>query len=393
MTRLNQLKGNDWEDLHSIIMFGYGRLARKIYNGLKRDFEIVVIIDNSEDKQGMEVDNIKIISFDEAKLLLKKYKIIIAVQECNYVVIKKQLEEIGLVENIHFVSNQKFIAEWYYRFRNKTIVMRTDITVTSRCTLRCENCISQAPYWKHKFDFPLLEIEESLKSYFGIVDYVMDMDIGGGEPFLYKELKKLLKLIKEGYGNKIGYLGIITNGTIIPDIEIIKLLQQYDISISISDYSEELDYKDRVDKLCSLLDRYNIRYMRNKHIEWFEFGLTKGIYHYEGEAAYHHMQLCNSVCHILNDKKLYYCSVDYGAQRGGLIAKDSKGYIDLADGEDYAEKRRKLLELVAGYIEGGCPEACKICGGFGVDNQKRVPTARQLNGSNMENMFIEKEFR
>ena len=111
---------------------------------------------------------------------------------------------------------------------------------------------------------------------------------------------------------------------------------------------------------------------------WFDFGFPKDLYHYEGEAAVQHMQCCNSIEHILDDKKLFYCGLEWSAQKGGLYPIEEKAYVDLVDIKEGRVDRKDILEMILANIEGGCMEFCKVCGGFGIDNNNRVATAKQM---------------
>ena len=90
------------------------------------------------------------------------------------------------------------------------------------------------------------------------------------------------------------------------------------------------------------------------------------------------MQYCNSIEHILDDKKLFYCGLEWSAQKGGLFPIEEKAYVDLEKIEKGEAERKDILEMIMANIEGGCMEFCKVCGGFGIDNNNRVETAKQL---------------
>lgn len=173
-------------------------------------------------------------------------------------------------------------------------------------------------------------------------------------------------------------MGFITNGMIVPEDDILELLKEYSMDVSISDYSEDIDYKHKIDQICEKLEKYKISYMRNKHIDWFDFGFPKNRYLYEGEDAVRHMQCCNSIEHILDDKKLFYCGLEWSAQKGGLFPIEEKAYVDLEKMVSGEVERKAILEMIMANIEGGYMEFCKVCGGFGIDNNNRVETAKQL---------------
>lgn len=380
MTKLNNLEDIYWKQLDKIVIFGFGRQGKKMYPTLNRDFDIVAIVDNSLKKQGKQVEGHTILSFDQASSFLKQYKIIVTTSQYYYQTIRNQLCSIGLIENINFVMYQQFVTEWYYKYRNKINVLKTDISLTTLCTLNCENCMQFLPYWKEgrRQENSLEKIKEDIDIYFRYVDYLLDLDIVGGEPFLYRNLKDFIIYIGENYRERIGYVGFITNGMIVPKDDILELLSKYSIDVSISDYSEDIEYKHKIELLCKKLEDYKISYMRNKQIDWFDFGFPKDLYHYEGEEAIKHMQCCNSIEHILDDKKLFYCGLEWSAQKGGLFPIEEKAYVDLEKIEKGEAERKDILEMIMANIEGGCMEFCKVCGGFGIDNNNRVETAKQL---------------
>lgn len=380
MTKLNNLEDKYWKKLDKIVIFGFGRQGKKMYSTLKRDFDIAAIVDNSLEKQGRQIDEHIILSFDQAVSFLQQYKIIVTTSQYYYQAIRGQLSSIGLNEYVDYIMYQQFVTEWYYKYRNKVNVLKTDISLTTLCTLNCENCMQFLPYWKdgRRKENPLEEIKENVDIYFACVDYLLDLDVVGGEPFLYRNLNEFIRYIGENYRNRIGYIGFITNGMIVPEEETLELLSKYSMDVSISDYSEDIEYKHQIEKLCEKLEQYDISYMRNKQIDWFDFGFPKDLYHYEGEAAVQHMQCCNSIEHILDDKKLFYCGLEWSAQKGGLYPIEEKAYVDLVDIKEGRVDRKHILEMILANIEGGCMEFCKVCGGFGIDNNNRVATAKQM---------------
>lgn len=380
MTKLNNLQDKYWKNLNGIVLFGFGRQGRKMYTTLERDFQIMAIVDNSPEKQGRQVYGHTILSFDQAKEYLHQYKIIVTTSQYYYQTIKVQLNAEGLVENVDYVMYQQFVTEWYYKYKNRINVLKTDISLTTRCTLNCENCMQFLPYWKPERikENSLDEIKENLDIYFKSVDYVLDFDIVGGEPFLYSKINEFIRFIGEHYRDRVGYIGFITNGMIVPKEETLKLLHKYSMDVSISDYSENIEYRHQIPQIIEELEEYKIDYMWNKNIDWFDFGFPGNKYNYEGEAAVSHMQCCNSIEHILDDKKLFYCGLEWSAQKGGLFPIEEKAYIDLEKMADGVIERKAILEMIMANIEGGCLEFCKVCGGFGIDNDNKVETAKQM---------------
>lgn len=380
MTKLNLLLDEDWKNLQEILLFGCGRQGKKMYTTLSKSFRIKGFIDNSPQKQGKIINGFKVLSLAEAQSLIRRYKIIVTTSQYYYKDISVQLTKAGLRENVDYIMYQQFVTEWYYKYRNRINVLKTDISLTTLCTLNCEHCMQFLPYWKKglRKENSLQKIKEDIDVYFNCVDYLLDLDVVGGEPFLYTSIEEFIEYIGENYRNRIGYVGFITNGMVIPNERVFELLSQYRIDVSISDYSGDIKYNHHIEELCKKLEYYNISYMRNKNIDWFDFGFPKSKYNFQGERAIAHMQCCNSIEHVLDDRKLFYCGLEWAAQKGGLFPIEEKAYINLDDIVVGKIQRKQILEMIMANISGGCLEFCKVCGGFGIDNNNRVDTARQL---------------
>lgn len=377
--KLDMLEDELWKDVEEIVLFGYGRLGRRILNTLQLDFTVVAIVENDIKKIGTKINGVPVLYFGDASEVLQQNKIIVTTAEYHYKEIKNQLIRIGLEEYKDFVMYQPFIMEWYYKYKEKIYVPKTDVTVTSLCSLNCEKCTMFVPYWKNKISFDIKQLKADADIYFRCVDFVLDMNFIGGEPFLYKELDELLSWYGERYRERIGHLGIITNGTIIPKESTLDIIKQYNISVSISDYSEAVKDRSRADELCKIFERKKIDYVRNAKIQWFDFGFPQKKYCYDGDAARIHMEHCNTICHCLSEGKLYYCNTAWAAYKAGLFPEDSRGGIrlDEIDERDLTDRKR-ILDCCCGNVEGGFLDFCRVCGGYGDDNGNQVETAVQL---------------
>lgn len=380
--KLDMLEDKYWGGVKELLLFGYGKQGQKILKTLRKDFRIVGIVDNNVAKSGLNDGGIPILQFSEAKDLLKKYKIVVTAAEFHYKQIKKQLQDFGLVENRDFVMYQTFIMEWYYKYKSKVYILKTDVFVTSSCSLKCKNCVLFIPYWKNNISVDLEQLKEDAKNYFRCVDFVLDMNIVGGEAFLYKNLNELLCWYGENYRHQIGHLGIITNGTIIPKESTIAIMKKYGIVVSISDYSDTVGYKVQVDKLCETLQINEVEYIRNTDIQWFDFGFPQPKYCYTDDRIKAHMESCNTICHMLSDNTLWYCSNAWTAYKSGLYPnayKENIGYVKLDEIDEHNPiEQKRILDCCSGNMGNGYVEFCRVCGGYGADNQNKVKTAEQL---------------
>ncbi len=380
----NEILDKDWEGCREIVLFGYGRQRKRVFGKLSQDFHVIGVVENDIRKcnRGGVIEDVPIWHFEDAVPVLMKYKVVVTVSEHYYREIKTQLEAIGLEEHKDFVMAHQFVSEWYFKYKKEIVLLKTDLSVTAKCSLNCAKCALFMPYWKEKKERDAHKIREDLDLYFDTVDYVLDMDLVGGEPFLYEHLEEIINYIGDRYRGRIGYLGIITNGTIIPSERILKALHQHKVGVSISDYTAEADYQERMEHLCGQLEKNQIPYQKNTAMDWFDFGFPDQRYQYQKQEALKHMQACNTVCHTLDDSKVFYCGTAWAAGKSGLFPVHENDYVDLKHihKKDLSAKK-EIIEHCLGQVKGGYLEFCRVCGGYGNDNRNKVPAGRQLYGS------------
>ncbi len=142
----------------------------------------------------------------------------------------------------------------YYVLKTQSLAPETvNIYPTFRCNLRCEMCFERYARVEEKMDE---------KNWFKIIEEIRTFSpkihISGGEPFIYKDIIKIIEYIKK---NKL-YLHITTNGTFLEDCaeEIIKLgVNQIDISIdgSKDNHDKIRGVTGTFDKVIKGLERLN----------------------------------------------------------------------------------------------------------------------------------------
>ena len=112
--------------------------------------------------------------------------------------------------------------------------------------LQSQLCAASSPYRAGEAGFSLEENKNVLDKFFQTVDYVKKFSIGGGEPLLWTSFPDFLKYLHK-YSAQFGKLEIITNGTLVPKVELLEaaklfgdqvffLIDHYgnDISVNVS---------------------------------------------------------------------------------------------------------------------------------------------------------------
>lgn len=367
---------DDWNSIDTIIIFGWGRYGQEMFDILKKDFTIACIIDNDDKKSGTFFEDIPILSLERAGQEIEKHKIIVTTLEKAYGSISDELNNIGLKEFRDYCKVESFVTEWYWRFRKEVTLFEVHTTITTRCTLKCENCNMFMPYYENPGDFSYEQIVTDIDLLFSVIDYVYNFEFLGGEPFLYKDLNRILDYISGHYGNRIGRLGIITNGTVNPDVETWELLRRYGVKITISDYTDKVPYKKKLEEFIECAKQFNVAYRLRKDSEWRDFGFPQK--KLDIKDIRKHMLCCGPVFHGLNDGKLYYCHVAWSAEKSDLYKLADTDYINLKNiNKNDIKDVKKLLAHCLGDMEGGYVSLCRFCGGCGSDNQASIPAGIQ----------------
>ena len=234
------------------------------------------------------------------------------------------------------------------------------------------------PYYKEHVDYTAKDILEDLELLFRHVDYIVAYEILGGEPLINGELADMIRQIGDRYGNRIGNIGIITNGTLLPNEQLIEISKKYNVKYDFSDYTDVVDYKKRFDSAVKIVSDAGLRYSVNRSLRWCDFGFPVNNRMYDFDKVREHMLSCGPIFHGLNDGKYYYCHVSWSADKAKLLKNVSDDYIDLRTLDDDDRAKEAILEHSNGNMAKGFVKLCKICGGCGNDNTEFVKAAEQM---------------
>lgn len=376
---LNKLS-DDWNHITSLVIYGYGRKAVRLIDFIAKDFEIKYIIDNNPMLKEKKIQKTVVQELAQVKDDLKGRKIIVTTGGWAYVSIKDSLENIGLQEYRDFCRYEDFLVEWYWKNKKQIILSECYLSITSRCNFRCKNCDQLMPYYTERdhFECSVYDIEKTMDALFSKADYLVSLFVLGGEPLLHKGLPEILQKICEKYKDKVGYLQLITNGSLLPDENLMRIIKQNDIDIRLSDYTCAIPYEKRFNEVKEKLRENGITCSISKHEEWYDIGIPENKidqYKTEDELKQHVMD-CGP-CHIVADQKFYYCGVLYNSEKCGFTKLSDTDYIDLTE-ESTPEKKEMFLAYSIGEFANGYPEICNRCYGKSGKNTHSVKPAEQM---------------
>lgn len=368
-----------WIGVNEIYVYGMGNIGKKCIDKLLCDLIILGIIDNDEQKWGT-YHGIPVKGLVGISDHLKKHKTVIMTGGRVYAEVKRVLQEIGLEEYKEFCSIERFISEWYWKERQQNCLLEVHTAITMQCTFRCKSCNMFVPYYSEKMQYKLEELKQDYDILFSFVDYLFSIELLGGEPFLYKDLGEFIQYLYDRYHNKIGAIALITNGSIVPEKEVLDILKRCGVVTYISDYSESIPYKEKINELIRTYKKEDLPYVVQSSMRWKDFGFPNAKAIYEAKSPREHMLTCGPLFHGLNDKKLYYCHVAWSAEKAGLYQLDESDYVDLnaLDCTRIADKRKLVLHSMGEEMRNGHVSLCQICGGCGDDNPVTIKAGEQL---------------
>lgn len=373
---MKRIFDDSWKELETVITYGFGQVGQRYMELFERQFEIKCIVDNN---CKLEIwRDIPIVSQKEMLSIRKTEKIVVFASRTAYASIKKALEKEGLLENIDFCQFDTFISNWYWDIKRENTLREVHTSITTKCTFRCKKCNMFMPYFQCEYQYKLEDLKQDFELFFSRIDFVYVFSLLGGEPLLNKELSSIIQELNRCYGDKIGRIEIITNGSILPWTELMDVLRECDVTLRISDYSAQIPYRKRLNEVCDLLEKNKIDYSLESSLTWCDFIFPDESYE-EVKDVRRHMLCCAPEFHGLNDGKFYYCHVAWSAEKAGLTTLKSTDYLELiALDKDDIYECRKIVEHASGNVEGGYISLCKYCMGCGSDNKNYIPVGEQM---------------
>lgn len=264
---------------------------------------------------------------------------------------------------------------------DKVCLLRSGIVITHICTLNCKLCGGYIPYYNNPDHLQLKDIEKTIDNYFKVVDNVGDFSITGGEPLLHPELDKILiKVLK--YSDRIDRVLILTNGTLLMDEKVIKILNKNreKCMVTISDYG---NLSINANNLKEILDTANIpcrviKYSGNDLFcdGWVDYGnhekksFTKEDTDKKGRSC----AIRSREVSIIEDGELHACGRSYYRMKIGKIPKNPEEFINLLDDNLDINLSKDILNSL---LKKTSITSCAYCNGLCEDSVRYIP-AEQL---------------
>lgn len=243
--------------------------------------------------------------------------------------------------------------------------------VTTKCNLTCVGCNHLRDHFdkSHNVNFDADKLMSDLRKLVGAVDFVKSIVIVGGEALMHPDFERMLEEIITL--PKIGFVQIITNGTVPPRSEsIYKLMSHPRVIVEVSGYGDEPGsprVKKR-DKFFQKLSEYDVANRYDEATQWVDFGdfQDRGLTDEEWESSY---KACCFVSNDLFNGQLHKCSRSAYGLFLNKIPEFEGDFVDVraASQADLRAEIKKYLRTT--------PEVCKRCNGT---TTKTIPAGVQV---------------
>lgn len=391
-----------------LICFGAGKLFGKFLEYSKNSFiKVDEIWDNDVMKQG------QIISWHENKIEIMAARHIVEEDKINYVIlitcgkvkeIWRQLIQMEIAEEQIFIfpffedyspcrkkqrkmridfpaldmlkrcsrefqlddiekeKYQKIVLQKLHIKRRGLVIPYLTLLITSHCTLRCKECSNLIPYCENKSHLPADLVIEDIRRVSDAIDYCICIDITGGEPFLHPDLDKIVKTAINN--EKILFVQIITNGTVIPERKILLSLKNHKVIVKISKYNRY----SKIEELKDLFDKEKIRYLVNEEIKWVAQGGIERRGKRHDRIVYEYLRCWSGkFCKSVWKGKLYACARAAYLHEIGA-SQNADDYVELTG----LNLKSKITEFyLVSYLD-----ACDFCDHMSLYSEEVEPAVQ-----------------
>ena len=228
----------------------------EIKSGEKADY----YIDNNKKKQGLDLDGIKVISFEHVLEIIRNekgiHKILVAL--LNPEVVIDQIRDSGIIADV-FVLTRKFFANFEQCNLIPDILCKIDyslhrldyleVHVAHHCNLKCKGCGHMSNKIPPQFpDFEQYRKDLArLKTFFWGVKRFRLM---GGEPLLNPQLPEYIRETRRTFPD--ANIRVVSNGLLIPTVndEIFYAMKEECVGFDISCYHPTAKIRGNIELRC-----------------------------------------------------------------------------------------------------------------------------------------------
>jgi organic radical activating enzyme len=275
------------------------------------------------------------------------------------------------------LASQEKVKHAIRQFDGKIIIPSIDVIVTEKCTLKCADCANLMPYFAtpKNLDFEL--IMSSLDNIFSVTDMVIELRILGGEPFILKNIEKIINYCTAKNVNRVV---IYTNATIIPQTSAIDAMKHKNVFVEITDYGK---LSRATDKIKAIFDQEGIFYSIEQLPDtWDDSADIIRPERTKDENQHIFDTCCAKYLYTLMHGRLYRCPFSASLNSIDSDLGSVEDYVDLTT-DQFLKTRLQSFIYSPNYVP-----SCKYCKGRS-QVLGRVDPARQAEKKRIPFITIE----
>lgn len=386
MRRTKSFEHKDFQKDKKIIVYGAGRYGELAYWGLQAmNLQVDFFVDRN--RAGETYLGAAVLSPEELKQYTQN---IILIASYNYFnEILSYVESIGaeyvydILTLLTIKYDESILSEYlrdekhnYKKYQNvienvayeKFVINHCEVVVTECCSLKCRDCANLMQYYEHPEKISAEEIIFSFGNFLNTIDDLLDLRLLGGEPFIYKDLDKIIDAF--GTNEKVKRITVYTNSTVLPSESVTASMKANHVVVHMSNYGKA---SRKVKELEELLIRNGIEYYIHEYQEWHDVGGVQRR-NFSEKALQKIFDTCiMATCYSFYRGKFYLCPRAAHGERLGLFSNPADEFVDFTGHINLSEKRKELQELV---IRRKYLVACDYCNGSSLKS-KSIPAAIQ----------------
>ena len=224
---------------------------------------------------------------------------------------------------------------------------------------------------------------KTIERFFAAVDHVGDWSFSGGEPILHENLADFLRAASR-YHEKYDRLLVLTNGTLLPNEELLKVMQECGpkFQVNISNYGA--DKSKRASELKDCLESRGIKYREIMYHGddlfcdgWIDLRDHSRKFFTEEELLEHSKECIKhsgGQCLIINGGEMHNCARSIRCMQLGITPRNPDEFVDFWNDEQSNDERRATIQKM---LEKPYMSSCAYCAGFRPE-APRFPPAEQL---------------
>lgn len=360
-----------------VYIYGYGLAGRWLAANL--DAPVEAFIDTDEKKVGKSFNDIPVISLDTAQTRMDvESELIVTVMDVQDVLPQiarlkhKHWVALGLyLDKTRVVNNPLPESASYveyslaavenchkaYYSKDRLFLRSLDLVITEKCSLKCKDCSNLMQYYVSPVNVAFDELKRDFDQLLERVDHIYEIRLIGGEPFMNKEIYRILRYIVNH--PKISLVVIYSNAMIPIKNSEADIIQHPKVLFSLTDYGELAQHTPRIAKE---LESLGATYRLHPPEQWTDSGVIFDFQRSEAEMKQLFAECCGKNLFTVSAGQIYRCPFAANADRLRAVPRDDANSVSVSGSrEDIRHYVSEISHLPAcNYCKGRSFGAAEI---------------------------------